>query len=309
VNQYANKLFVVDKAAGPTSFDVVDAFRRATRVRKVGHAGTLDPLARGVLLLCTGRATRAVEHFMNLPKTYRFEVCLGVETTTLDAEGDVVREAPCPDIAVEEIRGIAAGFVGAYDLEPPAYSAVKQNGRRLYELAREGKDARVESRRVTIYDLSVESVDLPQVRMRMTCSRGTYVRSFARDFGGRLGLPAHVSDLVREAIGPFGIDRAFSSERLFENDVADLTGVDLADALGFMPGIVINEDSKRALLDGGLPGEGDVVERIDDLGDSASVRILDEQGRLLAIGSRVAHAGARRLSAVDSYRLFIDRNG
>ena len=309
MSRFADKLFVVNKESGPTSFDVVDAFRRATGLRKVGHSGTLDPLARGVLLLCTGKATRAVEYFMNLPKTYAFEVRLGIETTTLDAEGEVVREMPCPAFADEDIRSAAAEFIGDYDMEPPAYSAVKKQGKRLYEFAREGKHVKVEKRRVVIYDLEVENVELPLVHLRMKCSRGTYVRSFARDFGERLGVPAHVSDLVREAVGPFAVDAAFPSGRLFDKNVDGLEGIAMSEALDFLPGIVINDGSRRALFEGGLPDESDVVQRIDVRENSAVLRILDEKGELLAVGSRTPHPGIRRFNAVDSYRLFVDRNG
>lgn len=307
MSEYDDRLFVIAKQSGPTSFEVVEAFRRACRIRKVGHAGTLDPLARGVLLLCTGKATRAVEHFMNLEKVYEFEVHLGVGTTTLDAEGEVVSEAPCPDLALGDIEQAAAAFVGEYRLEPPAFSAVKQNGRRLYEIARSGETARVASRTVRILEMSVLSVSLPRVGLRVRCTRGTYVRSLARDFGAKLGVPAHIARLVRTAVGSFRVEDGFPGERLFERDIEGLAGVKIADAVAFLPGIVLRESSVPTLMNGALPTVRDVLEMQGSVGESGAVRILDQAGELLAIGSRTAGAERRGLALVDSFRLFVNR--
>jgi tRNA pseudouridine55 synthase len=305
MRQHDNKVFVVNKNSGPTSFEVVDAFRRATAIRKVGHTGTLDPLAEGVLILCTGRATRAVEHFMNLHKSYEFTVRLGVETTTLDAEGDVVRESPVPELDAQAINDAVAGFVGQYDLNPPAYSALKQRGRRLYEMARAGETPVVESRTVTIHSMDVMEVALPDVRIRIRCSRGTYVRSLAKDFGARFELPAHIRHLVRTSVGSFHIADAFPAEDLFDGRVDELRGMELSLALEFLPGIVLTDTSKRALFDGALPSQNDVVETIGRPGHSAAVRILDQDGVLLAVGSRADVS--KRFTLVDSYRLMVDR--
>jgi tRNA pseudouridine55 synthase len=306
MSELKNRLLVLNKHSGPTSFDVVEAVRKVTGIKKVGHAGTLDPLASGVLLVCTGRATRAVEHFMNLDKTYEFTVRLGVETSTLDAEGEVVKQAEVPEIPHTEIAAAAADFVGTYDMAPPAYSAIKRNGRRLYELARAGEDPVAESRPVTIYELYVARIALPDIDFQIRCSRGTYVRAFARDFGAVLGLPAHLGRLVRRSIGPFTVEDAFPCERLFVRDVAGLHGVELSDALGFLPGIVLTDGSKRALADGALPRREDVLETIGEVVGSPTVRILDRSGVLLALGSRTTeNRGA--LTLVDSFRLLVDR--
>jgi tRNA pseudouridine55 synthase len=306
MDEFNNKLFVIDKSVGPTSFGVVSAFKRATRLRKVGHTGTLDPLAKGVLLLCTGTATRAVEHFMNLDKEYEFDVCLGVETDTLDREGKVIREAPCPDASDDEIRAVAGSFVGEYNLKPPAYSALKKNGRRLYELARAGEATEVESRRVRVYEFEVLSIELPAVRCRIRCSRGTYVRSLAKDFGARLDVPAHIDRITRTRIGPFARSEGYPSDRLFEDDVSSLAGRELAAALDFLPGVVLEEKARKGLRYGTPPGIRDVVETIGDVRGGGPVRMLDETGTLLAIGER--NRGKRRnpLQLVDSFRLYID---
>ena len=306
MEEFNNRLFVIDKATGPTSFAVVAAFKRAARLSKVGHTGTLDPLAQGVLLLCTGTATRAVEHFMNLEKEYQFDLCLGVETDTLDREGKVVREAPCPDFGEDEILDVARSFVGEYELTPPAYSALKKNGRRLYELARVGETPDVQSRVVHIYDFEGISIGRPVVTCRIRCSRGTYVRSLAKDFGGKLGMPAHIDRIARTRIGPFERSQGFPSDKLFDKDISGLCGFELAGALDFLPSVVLDEKARKALRYGTLPGIKDVVESFGDVKKGGPVRILDEAGALVAIGER--NHGKRRhpLQLVDSFRLYTD---
>ncbi len=306
-SKFKNKLLVVNKHSGPTSFDVVRNFRKATRIRKVGHTGTLDPMATGVLLLCTGKATKAVEHFMDIEKEYEFTVHLGIETTTLDAQGDVVREVECPEIPEGDIRAAAASFVGDYTLTPPAYSAIKQNGRRLYDRARAGENIKAEGRVVKIYSLDVTGIELPFVELRVRCSRGTYVRSIASDLGERLDMPAHVSRLTRTAIGPYRVADAFPAERIFEGDLEGLVGIELSDALDFLPGVVLKDSSRQQLLDGGLPVEEDVIGTVGKASNSPYLRILDEAGHLLAIGNRDRGDSVEPDALVGSYRLFVDR--
>ena len=301
-----HSVFVVDKAPGPTSFDVVRRFRRVTRLRKVGHTGTLDPLAAGVLILCTGVATRASEHFMDLEKEYEFTVTLGRETDTLDAEGEVVAEAPVPEIGGEALDAAAASFVGSYSMTPPSFSAIKRDGKRLYERARSGEVVEVEPRVVQIYGFEILDVALPDVRCRVRCSRGTYVRSLARDLGRLLDLPAHVSKLVRTRVGPFRREDGFASQRFWEDDTAGLEAFSLGSALSFLPGVVLSKRSGRALLDGGRPGTQDVVKTIGEITPGSSVRMLDEAGGLLAVGHRNEDETHDRLLLVDSYRLYID---
>lgn len=309
MNRFSDRVFVIDKHRGPTSFEVVDAFRAATGTRRVGHAGTLDPLATGVLLLCAGAATKVVEHFVNLSKWYEFDVCLGEGTATLDAEGEVTATAPCPDLTRDQLDEAAKSFTGEILLAPPLYSAIKKNGKRMYELAREGKTPRVESKQVTVYSLEITGVDLPIVRFRLNCSRGTYVRSLARDFGERFGLPAHVRNLVRTAVGPFRVEDAFSSRLIFEGDVGDLEGAPLSRALEFLPAVVIGSGAKKELLNGRLPGRNDVVRSVGSLEGAQAVRILDETEELLAVGVRQPLPSRNPLALVDSYRLLVNGGG
>jgi tRNA pseudouridine55 synthase len=304
--QFNHKMFVIDKSVGLSSFDVVSAFRRATRIRKVGHTGTLDPLADGVLLICAGLATRAVEHFMNLEKVYNFVIRLGVETTTLDSEGEVTRDTPCPDFPAERIYDTAESFVGDYEFTPPAFSALKKEGKRLYQVARAGGTVEVEKRTVKIHDCEVLAIDLPHVTCTVRCSRGTYVRSLARDFGARLGIGAHISRLSRTRIGPYDKANAYPSAKLVDRDISDLRGFELGDALGFLPGVILEEKARRALRYGRLPVTRDVVKTIGELPDDGPVRMLAESGSLLAVGQRNTGRKRSPFQLVDSFRLFVD---
>jgi tRNA pseudouridine55 synthase len=305
-NRFDNRVYVIDKAAGPSSFDIVAAMRRVTGLRRVGHAGTLDPLARGVLLVCTGLATRSVEHFMDLEKEYRFDIRLGVETATLDAEGPVLREAPVPDIRMETLREAAASFVGEYLLTPPVYSAIKHKGRRYYELARAGEVTETTEaappRQVKIYGFDVLDARLPLVTCVVRCSRGTYVRSLARDFGEKLDLPASVDTLERTRIGNFTTAGSFASENLVPDRAGELTGVSLDEALAFLPGVVLNERSARELRFGGLPLRTDVVEKIGSTA-GGSMRLLDEARTLIAIGYRDPEKPRDPFRVCDTFRV------
>jgi tRNA pseudouridine55 synthase len=243
---------------------------------------------------------------MDLEKTYEFDVRLGVSTDTADAEGEVVSEVPCPDLPRERIEQAAAGFVGSYRMTPPAYSAVKHGGRRLYEMARAGEAPAARERTVQIHAFDVASVSLPTVTCRVRCSRGTYVRSLATDLGAVLGLPAHITRLVRTAVGPFALADAFPSAKLAAGEVDELEGIPLESALSFLPGVVLSRRSSQALLQGILPERQDVVRLIGSPGEDAPLRMLDESGALIAVGRRHPAGEHDRLKLVDTYRLYAD---
>lgn len=308
-NRFDHRVFVIDKAVGPSSFDIVAAMRRVTGLRRVGHAGTLDPLARGVLLVCTGLATRAVEHFMDLEKEYQFDIRLGVETATLDAEGPVLREAPVPEIPLGTLRETAASFVGDYLLTPPVFSALKRKGRRYYELARAGEMSETSEatppRQVKIHSFDVMEVNLPLVRCVVRCSRGTYVRSLARDFGEKLDLPASIETLSRTRIGAFASADAFPSEKLTPGHAGELTGLSLDEALSFLPAVVLEARAARELRFGGLPLRQDVIETIGSPRGGA-MRLLDEARVLLAVGLRDPDRPRDPLRVCDSFRMCIE---
>ncbi|HEX2030194.1 MAG TPA: tRNA pseudouridine(55) synthase TruB [Actinomycetota bacterium] len=204
-------VLLVDKPSGITSHDAVDAVRRALGVRRVGHAGTLDPMASGLLVLGVGRATRLLRFLGDLEKEYEGTGRLGEETDTLDATGSVVRTAPA-DVAEEDLRGAMASFIGDIEQRPPAYSAVKVGGRRLYRAARAGERVKAPPRRVRVDAFDLLGFDGRDFDFRAVCSSGTYVRSLVADLGTALGPGAHLTRLRRTRIGRFSVSDAVPAD-------------------------------------------------------------------------------------------------
>ncbi len=219
-DQQAFGLLNVDKPAGLTSHDVVEIVRRGSRVRKVGHAGTLDPIASGVLVLCLGPATRLSEYVMLSPKRYRATICLGATTSTYDTEGEITARHDLGTLDASRIEAALSDFRGEIQQIPPMYSAIKQGGRRLYKMARAGQEVEREARPVTIHDLRLAAVDLPQITLDVRCSPGTYIRSLAHDLGQALGVGGYLSGLVREASGGFRREAAVPLDTLRDALVA-----------------------------------------------------------------------------------------
>jgi len=204
-------ILILDKPAGLTSHDAVNRVRRATQIRQVGHAGTLDPLATGVLVVCLGQATRISEYLLGHDKAYRATIRLGLETNTYDADGEILatRDVHVDRAAVE--RALAQ-FVGAIEQVPPMYSAIKRDGQKLYELARQGIEIEREARAVVIRSIELCEYQPPDATIDVRCSAGTYIRSIAHDLGAALGTGGHLIRLTRTAAGPFVIDQAITLE-------------------------------------------------------------------------------------------------
>jgi tRNA pseudouridine55 synthase len=213
----ASGLVVVDKPGGLTSHAVVARVRRLAGTRKVGHAGTLDPMATGVLVLGVNRATRLLGHLMLTEKRYDATVRLGVTTTTDDAEGEVVAEVATGHLAEATVREAFAAFVGEIEQVPSAVSAIKVDGKRAYQRVRDGEDVELAARRVTVHDLTVHAVRGDEVDLSVRCSSGTYIRAIARDAGAALGVGGHLTALRRTAVGPFGLGDARTLEQLEEH--------------------------------------------------------------------------------------------
>ncbi|MFQ5400999.1 MAG: tRNA pseudouridine(55) synthase TruB [Anaerolineae bacterium] len=214
-------VLIIDKPPGMTSHDVVNRVRRVSGIRRVGHAGTLDPLATGVLLLCLGRATRLVEYLVGHTKTYEATVRLGQTTDTYDADGKVVAERPSAGITTAAINEAMSKFRGRIRQRPPIYSAIKQQGQPLHKLARRGEEVEAPVRDVTIYELTLLAWSPPELHLRMVCSSGTYVRSLAHDLGEALGCGGHVTALRRTAVGPFTVGDALPLGKLTPDNLAD----------------------------------------------------------------------------------------
>ena len=262
---------VVDKAAGMTSHDVVGRARRELGTRKVGHSGTLDPGATGVLLLGVGPATRLLRFLTDLPKTYTTEIVLGVETDTLDDSGTAMATHDMTGVSAEAVTAAAGTLTGDIEQIPPMVSAVRVDGRRLHELAREGKEVERKPRAVTVHRFDIDPTDDPLVyRATVECSSGTYVRTLAADLGAALGGGAHLRELRRTRIGSFGEGEA----RLME-DIELLTP---AEGLRDYPAVTI-DDATAALVANGRVLPRDVL----GVEGEGPWRVVDEAGVLRAV--------------------------
>lgn len=280
-----NRVLVVDKPQGLTSHDVVARVRRLTRIQKVGHAGTLDPAATGVLVLLVGKATRLAQFLVDLDKRYRGRIVLGVTTDTQDATGKVEATADPSGITRGQIDEAFAAFEGETEQIPPMVSALKRGGTPLYVLARRGEVVDREPRPVTITDLRVLSVTLPEIEFEMACSKGTYVRTLAADIGEMLGCGAHLGELVRTGVGPFTLEAATPLGALTGASISMReTGYSMHEALSFMPELRVTEREEDALSTGGAIE----VDR-ERLGDAAAAyfRLSVDGAELAAVGKRV----------------------
>ena len=277
---------VVDKEAGWTSHDVVAKARGVFGTRKVGHSGTLDPGATGVLVLGLGKGTRLLRFVTALPKTYVAEAVLGVETDTLDADGEVMATHDMAGVTLDDVRRVAAGFVGRIEQVPPMVSAIKVDGKRLHELARQGKEVDRKPRPVTVHSLAVEEVEgepidaAPHVfRFITTCSSGTYVRTLAADIGAELGGGAHLRYLRRTAIG--------SHTEAAARPLGRSELITLADGLRDLASLVVDDVTAERVRNGQrlerarFEGPGPWV-LLDESGDGLAVHERVEDGRIKA---------------------------
>lgn len=207
---------LIDKPLKMSSFRVIEKVRKIINFRKIGHAGTLDPLATGLLILCTGNKTKEIEKFQNLKKVYSGIITLGQYSDSFDLETEV-NQSPIPDdIDEQNIFRVAKKFIGQIEQLPPMYSAIKQDGKRLYHSARRGKEVERKPRKILIYDFVINKIELPDIHFTIECSKGTYIRSIADDFGKALGTRAILSSLRRNSIGEFDVRDAFQLTELSE---------------------------------------------------------------------------------------------
>ncbi len=251
----------INKPQGVTSHDVVAKVRRGLGVKKVGHAGTLDPMATGMLVVCVGAATRLSEYVMQSTKRYHARIHLGVTTDTYDAEGVVQQEEDATAIRREGVERELSAFLGAIEQTPPMYSAIKYGGRKLYELARAGQIVEREARSVTIERLEILDWSPPQFTLDVVCSPGTYIRSLAHDLGEALGVGAHLAELMRVASGNFTLDNAVRLDTLLASDDWPRYLIPVQAALPHWPAVHLDttevEHVKhgRSISDGGAVGE------------------------------------------------------
>ena len=217
------EIILIDKELNWTSFDVVSKLRNSIKKKldlkkiKVGHAGTLDPLATGLLIICTGKMTKRIDEFSCLNKTYTGKITIGSSTPSYDLETKPNVYYPTDHINEELILNTAKKFIGKILQKPPIFSAVKKDGVRLYKLARRGVDVKVEKREITIHDFTITSINFPEIEFSVCCSKGTYIRSLANDFGKELGSGAHLSELRRTSIGEYSVYKSFKLMNFIRN--------------------------------------------------------------------------------------------
>ncbi len=210
------EVILIDKDKGMTSFDVIRKLRKILNIRKIGHAGTLDPAATGLLILCTGKMTKEIGIYQNKSKTYEGIISLGKTTPSMDAETEPVEVKDFSHVTGEDIEKVRSEFIGEIEQTPPMYSAVKHKGKSLYKYARNGIEVERKPRKVNVYEFEITKIDLPDIHFRIKCSKGTYVRVIANDFGEKLGCGAFLKELRRTEIGEFSVSDAFTLKELRE---------------------------------------------------------------------------------------------
>jgi tRNA pseudouridine55 synthase len=281
-------ILLLDKPVGLSSNAALGRAKRLLGIRKAGHTGTLDPLASGLLVLCFGEATKVAGFLLDGDKTYLAEVRLGISTETDDAEGEMVERRPVPDLLDDELERVLAGFRGAIEQIPPMYSALKRDGRRLYQLARQGEVVDRPPRAVMIHELILLSRDGDRLALRVRCSKGTYIRSLARDIGDRLGCGGHLSALRRTRSDPFALVDALDLAALEalapEEARARLQPADTA--LTHLPAVSLEaEETQRLLM-------GQRLSSVPDATVDGLVRIYGLQG-FIGIGQADGHGGLK----------------
>lgn len=217
------QLLLIDKPLGWSSFQAVNKLKWAIRKKfqlkkvKIGHAGTLDPLATGLLLICTGKFTKTINDLQGQIKEYTGTITLGATTPSYDLETEINQNYPTQHISKEKINKVTSKFIGDIEQIPPIFSALKKDGKRLYEYAREGKEVEIKKRNITISEFEITAINMPKVEFRVVCSKGTYIRSLAHDFGKMLDSGAHLSELRRTKIGTYNVNKAIDPVIFAEN--------------------------------------------------------------------------------------------
>jgi tRNA pseudouridine55 synthase len=283
VEKLIDRVLSVNKSAGVSTYDTIRGFKKLYKVNKIGHAGTLDPPATGLILLLTGEATKLSNYLMDLPKTYIANIELGGRTDTQDATGETLETGDWDHVTESDVRSVLSRFIGKREQVPPMYSALKHKGTPLYLLARKGQNVEREPRRVETYEIGLLEYDPPRFTIEVHCSRGLYLRVLAEEIGDALGVPSHLRTLVRTRIGHFDVDSAVPDTELGSFLEMDEPGWSLSDALGHLPAVNLNQHQADALMNGVAPrittGRPEFVQPAGNL-----VRLLREDGRLGAIG-------------------------
>lgn len=269
------------KPAGMTSHDVVARLRKVYQTKKVGHTGTLDPDAVGVLPVCVGQATRLVEYFTEKDKTYKVILKFGSETNTQDASGEVTVETELPVLSKAEFCAVVEQFIGEIQQTPPMYSAVKKNGKPLYKLAREGVAVEIEPRPVVIHAIKVLMYNKESAMLEVHCGKGTYIRTLCQDLGRACGSSAHMIYLMRLSSGAFHIADAVPLERVEQSDHPEQFLQNMNDCLYAMPKLIVTEEKMKMRI---LNGLSQKVPGADHMPEGTVCRAVTSEDVLLAIG-------------------------
>ena len=296
-NTELNGILNIYKKKGFTSHDVVAIIRGVTGA-KTGHTGTLDPNAEGVLPVCLGKATRLSDYIMHSDKEYIADVILGIKTDTEDITGTVLAEQAV-SLGINEINAAVSSFVGEYDQVPPMYSAIKINGKKLYEIARTGAEVERKSRRVSLLALEILEYNLPGgFKLRVNCSSGAYVRSLCRDIGEKLGIPACMGELLRTRVGKYRLENAYELDEI-KQFAADGTLKDKLilpqDALSEYPQVYIKPEFEKALINGNPLKEESVAGGFPE--ESSKVLVFNSEGKLAGVYEVKSAGGSRALKA------------
>lgn len=278
-----NGILNIFKPKGMSSFDVVRVVKKVAKTGKVGHTGTLDPEATGVLPVCIGRATKIIDYIMDSEKVYEVTFKLGIRTTTYDLEGEILEEKDTSNLSNEDILGIVKEFIGEYSQVPPMYSALKKNGVRLYELARQGIEVEREGRLINIYNIEDIKINNPYVSMKVTCSKGTYIRSLCYDIGEKLGVFATMTDLNRSKTSVFSQENSISVNDLTEENIDDYI-VTMEEALSKYEAITVHGKYVKLLVNGVRVADNRFTK--DKIINNRLYRVYDEDSNFIGLGER-----------------------
>ena len=277
----------VMKPAGMTSHDVVAKLRRVYHTKKVGHTGTLDPDAIGVLPICVGQATRLVEYFTEKDKTYKVIMKFGNETTTQDSSGEVTITTELPTLSKAEFCAVTEQFIGEIQQVPPMYSAIKKDGQPLYKLAREGVEVEIEPRPVTIHGIKVLMYNKESAMLEVHCGKGTYIRTLCQDLARACGSSAHMTYLMRLSSGDFNITDAVPLARLEQSETPEQFLQGMNDCLHAMPAVTVTDKKMMERIVNGLSQKAQGAE---SLAEGTVCRAVTQEGVLLAIGTIINQA-------------------
>lgn len=278
-----NGVLNIFKPKGMSSFDAVRVVKKVAGTGKVGHTGTLDPEATGVLPICIGRATKIIDYIMDSEKVYEVTLKLGIRTTTYDLEGEVLEERDPSHLTEEEILNAINSFKGEYSQIPPMYSALKQNGVRLYELARKGIEVERKGRLINIHNLEDIKINNPYISMKVTCSKGTYIRSLCYDIGEKLGVFATMTQLNRAKTSVFSQEKSININELTKENINDYI-LSMEEALEKYDKIIVNKKYAKLLVNGVRVADGRFTK--DKVINNKLYRVYDDENNFIGLGER-----------------------